>query len=63
MNVKSDGESRKHHYTTKLITIPYVPNGNSRDRVGARVESLGEVMWEPWRGDGSDGEVMGAMGK
>jgi len=45
MNVKSDGESEKHHYdTTKLITIPHVPNGNCRDRVGAGVESLGEVM-------------------
>jgi len=45
MNVKSDGESEKHHYdTTKLITIPHVPIGNSRDRVGAGVESLGEVM-------------------
>jgi len=30
----SDGESRLHHYTTKSITIPYVPNGESRDRVG-----------------------------
>ena len=39
MNVKSDGESRKHHYTTKLITIPCVPNGNSRDQVGAWGES------------------------
>ena len=39
MNVKSDGESRKHHYTTKLITIPYVPNGNSRDRLGEGGES------------------------
>ena len=39
MNVKSDWESRKHHYTTKLITIPYVPNGNSRDQVGAWGES------------------------
>jgi len=39
MNVKSDGESRKHHYTSKLITILYVPNGNSRDRVGAGGES------------------------
>jgi len=45
MNVKSDGESEKHHYdTTKFQTIPRVPNGNSRDRVGARVESLKEVM-------------------
>ena len=25
MNVKSDGGSRQHHYTTKSITIPYVP--------------------------------------
>ena len=45
MNVKSDGESEKHHYdTTKLKAISRVPNGNSRDRVGARVESLKEVM-------------------
>ena len=44
MNVKSDGESRKHHYPTKLITILYVPNGNSRDRVGgARGESCARM--------------------
>jgi len=35
MNVKSDGGTKQHHYTTKSITIPYVPNGKSRDRVGA----------------------------
>ena len=39
MNVKPDEESRKHHYTTKLITIPYVQNGNSRDRLGEGGES------------------------
>jgi len=36
---KSDGESRQHHYTTKSITIPYLPEGKSRDRVGAGGES------------------------
>ena len=35
----SDGESRLHHYTTKSITIPYVPNGKTRDQVGAGGES------------------------
>jgi len=35
MNIKSGGGSRQHHYTTKSITIPYVPNGRSLDRVGA----------------------------
>ena len=39
MNVKSDGGTRQHHYTTKSITIPYVPNGKSRDRVEAGEES------------------------
>jgi len=39
MKVKSDGGTKQHHYTTKSITIPYVPNGKSRDRVGARGES------------------------
>ena len=39
MNVKSDGGTKQHHYTTKSITIPYVPNGKSRDRVGAGGES------------------------
>ena len=31
MNVKSDGGSREHQHTTKLITIPYVPNAKSRE--------------------------------
>jgi len=35
MNVSSEGRSRQHHYTTKSITIPYVPNGKYLDRVGA----------------------------
>jgi len=35
MNVKSDGGTKQHHYTTKSITTSYVPNGKSRDRVGA----------------------------
>ena len=35
MNVKSDGGTKQHQYTTKSITIPYVPDGKSRDRVGA----------------------------
>ena len=39
MKVKSDGGTKQHHYTTKSITIPYVPNGKSRDRVGAGEES------------------------
>jgi len=39
MNVKSDGGPRQHHYTTKSITIPYVPNSKSRDPVGAGGES------------------------
>ena len=39
MNVKSDGGTKHHHYTTKSITIHYVPNGKSRDRVGAGGES------------------------
>ena len=40
MKVKSDsGTKQHHHYTTKSITIPYVPNGKSRDRIGAGGES------------------------
>ena len=39
MNVKSGGGTQQHHYTTKPITIPNVPNGKSRDRVGAGGES------------------------
>ena len=39
MGCKLDGESRRHHYTTKAIILPYVPNGKSRDRVGAGGES------------------------
>ena len=35
MKVKSDGGTKQHHYTTKSITIPYVPDGKSRDRAGA----------------------------
>jgi len=35
MKVKADGGSRQHHYTTKSITISYVPNGKSHDRVEA----------------------------
>ena len=35
MKVKSDRGTKQHHYSTKSITIPYVPNGKSRDRVGA----------------------------
>jgi len=38
----SDGKSRQHHYTTNSVTIPYVLNGNSRDRVGAGGESRKE---------------------
>ena len=33
MNAKSDGGCRQHHYTTKSIAIPYVPDGMPRDRV------------------------------
>jgi len=39
MEVKSDGGSRQHHYTTKSITIPYVPNRKSRVQARARGES------------------------
>ena len=37
--MKSDGGTKQYHYTTKSISIPYVPNGKSRDRVGAGGES------------------------
>ena len=39
MNVLSDGGTKQCHYTTKSISIPYVPNGKSCDRVGAGGES------------------------
>ena len=51
MNVKSDGGTKQHHYTTKSITIPYVPNGKSRDRVGAG----GEDHMPEGRGKSSPG--------
>jgi len=57
MNVKSPaGGTKQHHYTTKSITIPYVPNGKSRDRgVGAGGESR---MPEGGRGNSSPKNIL-----
>ena len=51
MNVKSDGGTKQHHYTTKSITIPYLVNCKSRDRV----EAGGESRMPEGRGNSSPG--------
>jgi len=56
MNVKSDGGSRQHHYTTKSISIPYVPTRQvpwpSRGRV-RKPHAGGQVKQAPPRTSGT----------
>jgi len=56
MNVMSDGGTRQHHYTTKSITIPYAPNGKSRDQVRAG----GDSRMPEGRGNSSPGGLIKA---
>ena len=47
-HVNSDGGTRQHRYTTaKSITIPFVPNRKSRDRI----ETGGESRMPEGRGN------------
>jgi len=54
---KSDGGTRQHNYTTKSKTIPYIPNGKSRDRVRAG----GESRMPEGRGNSSPGGFLNTL--